>query len=226
MTENSPKGFPWEPVTIDFLKNTSVDLSTGGNQVSTLLSLRAGIFDLYQKTKILEYFLQKTVGDGCGMGTMGCGLPTGSDELIPCYFHWFGTSLMNYVRLVGFLDGIVYKVFSRLDLENTNGCRTIKKHCDDYVDSLKELAPVKQWRNKIAAHFAITDPKITGANPDNLALLELSTMYPIGYANGRFKVGLIQYGAIDSAGNRHTGSIQPWSLTEIYEAISVRLFFG
>ena len=62
------------------------------------------------------------------------GVPQG---LIACSFHWYATSACNLVRLVGWL-----------------GQEQNSKKADAYVGRV--IPNVRIWRNKVAAHFAIT----------------------------------------------------------------------
>jgi hypothetical protein len=142
----------------------------------------------------------------------------GADDLLPCYFHWYGISLLNYARLVGFLSGMSLNKFTRYDLEDENKFKKIDEYCNSYVRDVGELSPIKFWRDKIAAHFAITAPR----TPDNPALLHLSVIYPVAYSYGRFRVGVFSLSRTDSAGIRHTGKFPPWSLTETHEALQAR----
>ena len=64
------------------------------------------------------------------------GLPTG---LLSCAFQWYAVSACNYAQLVGWLA--------------THNPEAAK-------DYMKKVMPrVSQFRNKVAAHFAITDPR-------------------------------------------------------------------
>jgi hypothetical protein len=127
-------------------------------------------------------------------------------------------SLINYAKLVGFVSGLSSNAFTRHDLEDEKKFQEIAKYCDAYVGSVEELAAIKFWRDKIAAHFAITAPRKT----DNPAFLDFSVMYPVGYGNGRFRVSVFSLRRTDSAGNAHTGKLPSWSLTETHEALQGR----
>jgi hypothetical protein len=147
------------------------------------------------------------------------GLREDAVHLLPCFFHWYGVSLMNYARLVGFLSGLSCGAFTRHDLEDDNTFQAVIEHCNSYVASVPELSAIKVWRDKVAGHFAITAPR---KKHDNPALLDFSVMYPVGYDNGRFRVGVMSFLRTDSAGNAHTGKLPPWSLTETHEALQGR----
>jgi len=220
---------PFKPYTVDQIKGVHVTPEKGGNELPTLGYLQAGLSDLYQKTKIYEYYLQQyeaASGKGTlqGFGLDFLGLPNNGARLVPCYFHWFGTSIINYARVAGFLGGIATNSFSRDDLETSAGGKKIKDYCDNYLEGIQELDGVRVWRNKIAAHFAITAPKTTGTERDNLALLNLTTMFPIGFSGSRFFVGQTGLSHHDSAGVKHYAQLPRWSLTQVYESLVPRFF--
>lgn len=220
---------PFKPYVVDRVKNVIVHASEVGNELPTLGYLQAGLEDLYQKTRVFEYYLHKYENESGRRNLQGWGLdmlnlPSNGARLIPCYFHWFGTSMINYARLAGFLHGITSHAFDRSDLESTAGCEKIKTHCNNYIKGIRELEAVRYWRNKIAAHFAITDPKTTGRDPDNLALLNLSTVFPVGFSGGRFIVGQVGHSHLDKSGTAFSANLPPWSLTCVYEALTPRFF--
>lgn len=230
LTEENFECPSFKPYVVDGVRNVAISVEDGGNELPTLGYLQAGLDDIYQKTKIYEFlFLQKYEKESGKRNLQGWGLdflnfPGNEARLIPCYFHWFGTSMVNYVRLVGFLDGVASKSFSREDLESEKGCEKVKLYCDEYVRGVKELAAVLVWRNKIAAHFAITDPKSRGKGRDNLALLNLATMFPVGFSDGRFIVGQVGHSRMDKAGVTHSAKLPLWSLTHVYETLRERFF--
>lgn len=133
-----------------------------------------------------------------------------SENIIACCFHWFAISLVNYIRLVGLIDVMIEKGWRIESLQNPDKRKTVKEHCVEYV---KEVIPnVHAWRNKIAAHFAITDPW-----NDNLGTLQDSIMHPVSYIRPYYCVGAHQY----SLGEEES-SIPRWSLTQTFEALSQR----
>ena len=210
-------------ITVDFINKISIDEHSSRNELSALSSLFAGLNQLYTVTKGYESDVatyEKAHGGKLEFSMLGGtpGLPPGADKLLPCLFHWFGISMINYASLVGFLDGITTKVFSRENLEDKKYHAMVKKHCGDYVDSISELEPVKILRNKVAAHFAITDPH----KNDNPAFLDFSVMPSVGYDTDRFRAGIFVFSRTDSAGVTHEAKLPPWSLTEVFESIAPR----
>jgi hypothetical protein len=182
------------------------------NELITLSCLKTGLGALANQVATLEKPLREEKIWAVGFD-LDLGLPDGTEQLLPCYFHWFGTSLCNYARLVGFLSGIHSGIFSRNSTEDSANFRLIKEHCSNYVASIQELNHVLQWRNKVFAHFAITDPR----KSDNAALLDASTMSPVTLINGRFSVG----GSIITTRGAEI-EMPTWSVTDVFEKLTER----
>lgn len=212
-------------VTIDHIRGCEVDPVVSGNELATLDNLSTGLHHLYANVVAVEKPL-RDIDEKAGRTTMAYGnipgLRQGTVQILPCFFHWYGTTLINYVRLVGFLSGISSGKFTRADLEDAKNFRVVTEFCDEYVRSISELSAVKVWRDKVAAHFAITAPKKTKNTHDNPVFLDFSVMYPVGFESGRFRVGLLRLMRSDSMGNAQTGELPSWSLTETHEALQPR----
>jgi hypothetical protein len=206
--------------TIDRVTKCQIDPANASTELTTLRYLRFGLCQLYEKVVTKEKPLRES--DDAKRRWRASYMTTpelGADDLIPCYFHWYGISILNYARLVGFLCGLSLNKFTRSDLHDKEKFDKITQYCDSYVKDVGELSPIKFWRDKSAAHFAITAPKIRDDNP---ALLDLSVMYPVAYSDGRYRVGVFSLRRTDSAGNLHTGKFPGWSLTETHEALQPR----
>lgn len=130
--------------------------------------------------------------------------------IIPCAFHWFSTSLVNYIRLVGLVDLMNQQGWKTEDLKSPANKEAIKKHCSSYVQ--KVIPNVYMWRNKVSAHFAPTDP----FSNDNLGTLEIAVMNAIAYHTPYYKAEL------QWTTQGETSQLLPWALTEIYEQLSDR----
>jgi hypothetical protein len=130
--------------------------------------------------------------------------------LVPCYFSWFTVSLVNYVRLIGLFDIFIKQKWSMASINEGNNQKTFSKYCDDYV---KEVIPdIRIWRNKISAHFAVTDPR-----EDSEALLEYSIMNTVFYIKPYYKAGFGHWNTKGISEN-----LPSWSLTETYEKLIPR----
>jgi hypothetical protein len=149
--------------------------------------------------------------------------PTRDIDMVACFFHWFGVSLCNYARLVGFIRGLQKGEFTRADLsdETKTKDRVIKKSIDAYVQKIPELEPVLIWRNKVLAHFAITDP----LKGDNIATLDMSVVFPVSYVAPHYVAGWFQMTQSNSSGT-HASELPEWSVTEVYEKIAPRFWPG
>jgi len=135
------------------------------------------------------------------------------DAIFTCYFNWFSTSIVNYVRLVGLIDIMIQKGWVSSDIKYTKNGEAVKKHCVKYV---KEVIPeIRRWRNKIAAHFAITDPD----KEDNLGTLEYSIMNPICYKKPYFRMGAFSWSKSGEQSN-----LTEWALTETFEKLGPRFW--
>jgi hypothetical protein len=207
---------------IDHIQAIHLPDGQGRNELTTLACLRAGLELLANRIAHLEKPFQEeervTNSQIMSVGN-DPSLPPGAVALLPCFFHWFGVSVCNYVRLVGFLRGLAQGAYDRTALEDPAKFKLIVEQCDDYVTSVSEIAPVKLWRDKIAAHFAITAPRKAS---DNVALLDFSVMYPVGYDSGRFRVNVLSLSRSDASGSTHEASMPPWSVTEVFEHLSRR----
>lgn len=139
--------------------------------------------------------------------------------ILPCLFHWYGVSLCNYARLVGFVYGVATGAVPKVP-ETDSDRKKIKKWCDECVKKVKEMSEVVRWRNKIAAHFAVTDPH----REDNVATLDMSVISPVGYFGGRYRVGAMTMVKTGSDGTTQTSGLPPWSVTEVTEKLSPRFW--
>ncbi|HBC89437.1 MAG TPA: hypothetical protein DCZ94_21070 [Lentisphaeria bacterium] len=131
------------------------------------------------------------------------------DPIIPCIFHWFGTSMVNYTRLVGLIKVLSMNSWTTADIVKNK--EHIKKECNTYVKSI--IPDLREWRNKISAHFAPTDPY----DSDNMGTLEQSVMDNIVFLNNRYRTNSLK---LTSGGE--TSTLPDWSVTETYEKLTKR----
>jgi hypothetical protein len=141
----------------------------------------------------------------------------GAPDFIACLFHWFGVSVCNYARLVGFVRGLSRNEFTRAALGDSTSCDIVRKCVDDYVNGIADLADVLLWRNKVGAHFAITSPR----PKDNISTLDMSVMYPVAFSDGRYYVNPFTM-TRSSARGTFTSEIPRWSVTEVFEKLIPR----
>lgn len=140
-------------------------------------------------------------------------------DIIACIFHWFGVTLSNYVRVIGFIRGLRNGTIKREDLLLLDKTKrnTIKDVIDEYRDNISELVPVQKWRDKVYAHPAITYTW----KDDNIATLEMSVIFPVSFNNGRYYVGDM----VLNVGNA-ISELPRWSLTEVFESLVPRFWPG
>lgn len=206
---------------IDHLQTVKADAIGCANETNTLGSMRLGLYLLAATVRSYEEPLrQLDSARSARISSFGEDprVPLDQRLVLPCIFHWFAVTACNYARLVGFVRGLDKGDFSKADLGSSDGKKKIKESCSAYVRSVSELRLVCVWRNKIAAHLAITDPR----DEDNIATLELSAFYPVGYDNGRFCVHPITLAMTGPDGFQHPSKLPCWSLTETWVALRPR----
>ncbi|WP_341708204.1 hypothetical protein [Halopseudomonas sp.] len=133
--------------------------------------------------------------------------------LVPCAFNWFSVTLVNYLRLVGLVQLMNINGWKSSALADPENRSAIKAHCTSFVKSA--VPEVYLWRNKVAAHFAATDP----FHDDNLGTLEQSIMNPVTYKFPHYYVGVLKW---NTAGE--TSQLPSWALTKVYEDLSARFW--
>jgi len=133
--------------------------------------------------------------------------------IVPNAFSWYSLTLVNYLRVVALVDFLSSNKFTSLALTEEVVRKKVKAHCTDYV---REAIPeIYTWRNKVAAHYAATDPFIN----DNLGTLEQSLMDPVTYAYPYFRVGRLKWNASGAQSD-----LPEWALTETHERLAPRFW--
>lgn len=205
--------------TVDFIEAIDVDEKRSGNALITLAMLTDGLAEIASFIKTRETQWAERIGPNAKFSCMGLDVDgtKGKLNLIGCFFHWFGVSICNYARLAGFLCGIGRGSFTMEDLADVSKHQAISKSITAYVETVSEIKDVLVWRNKVAAHFAITDPR----KADNIATLELTTMFPVTFDLPHYRVGGMTLTRKNSLGT-FTGELPNWSLTEVFESLIPR----
>jgi hypothetical protein len=210
-----------QTITIDHVANLDIQPNDHFNELRTLQTLTRGLHQLYRMVKFRELEFERRCGPNrITMTSFGIDFDGTRDRLdiIACFFHWFGVSVCNFTRLVGFIHGLEHKLFTRADLEAKASFKTIKTAVDGYGNSVTELEKVLVWRNKVGAHFAITDPY----KDDNIATLDMSVIFPVTFENRYFVGGLTMGKGNPTA--VHTSQLPCWSLTEVFESLVPRFW--
>lgn len=209
-------------LTLDGIEPLKVDRQAYFNEVGSLRTLFNGLRELCASVKRREAAFEKAGGGKFKVMMFGGTSPEEQQSLdvTACMFHWFGLSLCNYARLVGFIRGLHRSEFVRSDLTDKKAAEKAKQSIEAYVASIPELAQVKVWRNKVFAHFAITDP----FKDDNISTLDMSVIFPVTF-EGRYYVGSMVMTRKNSSGT-HTSNLPRWSMTEVFESLIPRFWPG
>jgi hypothetical protein len=132
--------------------------------------------------------------------------------------HWYSISLMNFVQCCGLVK---YINQNRISMSRIYGdkkeIQKLKKFQIEYRNSIPEIKSIEHFRNKAAAHLAITDPKPY----DNLATLFESFSLIPSIENGIYYVGGITRGVGEETSSF---SKNKWSLTQNFESLIPRYF--
>ena len=209
---------------IDQQLGIQVDPTNHYNACNTLGYLKHGLGALYSTIKPQENLMKEKYQDqyivyqSIGYNSE---YPRELYLILPSLFHWFGVSVCNYARLAGFIVAKEQGHFTDMDIQYEPAREQIKKACDKYINSIIELEKVFIWRNKVAAHFAITSPK----PEDNISTMEASIIYPVGLVNGIFKTSPFTLSLCKGdEENSYNSEIPQWSLTETFETLADRFW--
>lgn len=206
-------------VTLDAIAGISVDSNDYFNECRTLQMMSTGLVGVADNLKRREAACEEQTAGKVKFHVYGLDIDgtKGNLDIIACFFHWFGVSLCNFARLVGFVRGLSVNEFSRADLSDPAKFDAVKASVDEYVNAVPELSDVVVWRNKVGAHFAITAPR----KSDNVSTLDMSVMFPVTFTDGQYRVGELTLTRKNSSGT-HTSAIPCWSVTEVFEKLLPR----
>lgn len=212
------EGVPMPIVTVDAIEPIEADSKDSFNEIRTIQTLSVGLRKIADTLKGREMALQRQTAE-YKVVTFGVD-PDGSKDgldMTACLFHWFGVSVCNMARLAGFLRGLSIGAFTRSDLGDPSKFKAVRAAVDDYLSRVTELSPVLVWRNKVGAHFEITDPR----KDDNPATLDMSVVFPVTFSDTRYYVGDMAMTRKTQAGV-HTSALPTWSVTEVFESLIPR----
>jgi len=165
-----------------------------------LARLGEGLFWIHRDVAKIELDLRReSAKDNTELAIVGGILDNKPFGLLSCAFQWYAVSACNYAQLVGWLA-----------THDTGSAKTYVK---------KVMPRLLSYRNKVAAHFAITDP-----HRDNEADLVASVMTHIIYVRGRLCAAALTP-VIKSNGQEITVSKDnSWSLTLAHERLAPRFW--
>lgn len=207
--------------TIDKVHNIIIETSKYNNECNTLDDLLHGLTFIYNIIK--KYEIDK-IDNSEGRKIFSIGRTEiddnqGNHNMLPCLFHWFGVSICNYARLAGYIVMQENNTIKKEHLEDANNYKMIKDACNEYVHGIDEMKEVIKWRNKIAAHYAITDPR----KEDNIATLEASIIFPVSFRYDKFITG--GYNVVKGNQDEKIFSeIPQWSVTKLFEDLENRFW--
>jgi len=189
---------------IDYCENIDLPqdvVEAHPNDLSASAYLADGLRFLHRQVKRIEERVREQVGPD--MRTAFVGRPPPFEwiplGLVACSFHWYAVSACNLTRLIGWLS---YKEDS--------------SKATAYVERV--IPEVRLWRNKVAAHFARTDPRAG----DTLADLVASVMVPVGFDDDAFYTQPFSL-TLGGAGKRSTTRRDMrWSLTHVHRQLCRR----
>ncbi len=178
---------------LDYIDNIYIDedFPVNVNNMHSLYYLVDGIYDLAKKVRKEELRTFNSYPDIIFTGNIE------NWEKLMNDFNWFSINLINYVRLIGFIDIVNKNGFNPDNLIKNR--KAIKDHCYKYI--IKIIPEIYHYRNKLAAHHALSDPFPN----DNIMTLEQSVCNNIAYYKPFFK------GAAFKLGNdEHSSTFDPW----------------
>ena len=162
-------------VKIDYINNFELDLDNKPiENLHALDYLKVGIIALVNDVLEREKKIKEAL---MGSAVFYLSFSGEDSNLLACVFQWFTISVINYARTVALVNLMNEKGWKVTDIKNNES--EIKNCCTDYV---KEVVPeLYNWRNKVAAHFAITDPR-----DENIGMLEFSLFNPVSFSAPHF----------------------------------------
>ncbi len=220
-------------VLVDAVCNLRLEQDRFHNEVGSLHTLYSGLAFLNHQISQMESACRSSPSGNVIVGFFSdlerhFGLPQGANVLIPCFYHWYGVTVVNFVRKVGLLQGVLKGDIQPPPYVGRNQRRAISTYCTSYVRSVSEISQAYIWRNKVFAHFADTDPY----EGDNDALLQQVSFYPISYREGKLVVGGFQLftgnfdPSLTAGADQMQGSGLPsWAMTDLHERFVGRYLF-
>jgi len=183
---------------IEGLKLTDDEVDQHFNARMALARLGEGLFSLYRQIGALEVRTRaEATRKNVTLVITGGILEDKPIGLLSCAFQWYAVSACNYAQLIGWLA---------------------TRNADSAREYMKRVRPrLANYRNKVAAHFALTDPR-----RDNEADLAASVMTHIVYTHGRLCAAALTP-IVKSDGQEITVSRNlSWSLTLAHERLVPR----
>ena len=195
-------------IVLDHVEGIVVSREMHHNNFNVLRSLEIGLFSLASFTRQKEIEALEIHGKDKIVG-----LVKADDEalMLGCVFDWFAISMVSYMSTVKLTHLMEENRWDLAQLQVKGSQNKLRVQRSSYID---RVAPeLLQWRNKIAAHRAATDPR-----GDVLAVLTYSTMPTVTYHSPYYRVGDFTI----TMGDGSVSPFQPWALTQTYEKLALR----
>ena len=180
------------------LELTDDDVDRHFDARMALARLGEGLFSLYRQVGAVEARTRAEASrENVTLAVIGGILDDKPIGVLSCAFQWYAISACNYAQLIGWLA---------------------THNADSAKEYMKRVMPrLANYRNKVAAHFALTDPR-----RDNEADLAASVMTHIVYTHRRLCAAAIAP-IVKSDGQEITVSRDlSWSLTLAHERLVPR----
>ncbi|MEI7606433.1 MAG: hypothetical protein WCJ64_03510 [Rhodospirillaceae bacterium] len=166
--------------------------------------LSEGLYNLAWSVKVIE-------GMALRVHPPGTIIWPGSrlDPTIMCKFHWFSTSLVNYMRLVGLIKLLYDTGKTEDDIPSITGIGQI---INNYVRGV--IPDILEWRHKVSAHFSATHPQ-----SDNLATVVYSIMDQSSFGPDANGIGRLSVSEMKLGSGGTSSTLSGWSITSEYERL-------
>jgi len=165
------------------------------NELHSLQYLSQGLWFLHHQIQRIETKIAEDIGKDKKVCMYGNApeLKGISQSLVACAFHWYAVSVCNYVKMVGWLA-------------NNNDSTKAR----EYMEHV--LPQVYLWRHKVAAHFAIINPR----KDDSAADLVKSVMFPISFDDDAFYTHSLTLTQTSEGKTSTSRQDMQWSLTNTH----------
>jgi hypothetical protein len=185
---------------IDMLELPESTLGDHDDALATLARLAEGLHWINRQLMIYE----RTASDKARKADILTEVAGGILEKTPlgtisCAFQWYAVSVCNYAQLANWL---IYND---------------RQKSKDYVTRI--FPKISNYRNKVAAHFAFSDPR----KEDNEATLSASVITNIVYHDRHFYAATITPAAQNGI-EVERSKIKPWSVTLAHQQIEKRFW--
>ncbi len=189
---------------IDYIENLSTE---NIDNIHALNYMKTGLFTLANTMqKYEEKIKNDPLMDGCVFSAIDI---WPEEDLRISIYMWFTNTIVNYVQLVWTLSILNIKWWTIEDIKPNKV--EIKKYTTEYVNRI--IPDILFWRNKVFAHFSITDPY----DADNLWLLQHSVSNPLSWNWNNYVIWDIMWWV-----GEDVASLPKWALTSKYEELKVR----